>query len=486
MAPPALELHGISKRFGRVQALAEADLVVHPGEVHALLGENGAGKTTLLRIAFGLIQPDRGTIRIEGRPVTVRSPRQARALGLGMVHQHFTSIPTFTVAENLALVGRRRPLPADDAILGRLLATLDPALPVERLTVGEKQRLEIAKALVTEARILLLDEPTAVLTPAETADLMQLLRAYAARGGGVVLITHKLREALEVADTVTVLRRGQVTARGPMSSQTPESLAAAMLGSVADRPAGSPTVTQRDGGAAEVLVRLDRVTVPPFEGRGPGLRDASLTVHAGEIVGIAALEGQGRRELMLAVAGLLRPVSGRIEVSGIVALVPEDRTTEGLIPELTLVENVVVGGGPAPPWRRGLWLDWAAAERHTAAILRAFDVHAPGPRVPAELLSGGNQQRLVLGRALSRQPPPRVLVVEHPTRGLDLRATESVHTLLRQACTGGLAVLVHSEDLDEVLELAGRVVVVTGGRLVELPPGVSREAVGAALLDIGR
>jgi len=474
----ALELAGISKNFGSVQALGGADFVLRPGTVHALLGENGAGKSTLMHIAFGMIAADQGIIRVDGHPARIESPRDARRFGIGMVHQHFTSVPAFTVGENLELAGGRD-AGTSGGVLG-FLAGIDVEARVEDLSVGLKQRLEVAKALATGARILLLDEPTAVLVPSEIDELLKAVKAFAAEGGAAVLITHKLDEVFAAADEVTVLRKGHVTLSGPLMGQTRESLATAMIGETiapsarlrpaprAERPA--PVVTIRDA------------TIPPRDARSAGLRNAHLVVYPGEIVGIAAVEGNGQRELMLAVVGILRASRGLVSVEQPTAFVPEDRTTEGLVPAMTVVENVVLGRGKDAAWSRGPWLDWRTAEQVAADIMTRFDVRAPGPRAPAATLSGGNQQKLVLGRGLSTRP--RVLAVENPTRGLDLRATSDMHQHLRAAAADGVAVLVHSSDLDEVLLLADRIVVVCRGELLELPPPFERGRVGQAMLGV--
>ncbi len=463
-----------------MHALRGADFVLHAGEVHALLGENGAGKTTLMHVAYGLARPDAGGIERAGRPVTIGSPAAARRLGIGMVHQHFTSVPAFTVAENVALAtgGRAPAVPAPgDPVLAALWEGLDPEAVVERLPVGLRQRLEVVKALAAKTEILLLDEPSAVLTPQEITGLMSAIRDFAARGGAAVLITHKLSEALAVADRVTVLRHGTAVRSGPVGAETRETLATAMLG---EAPAAEPPARPRTPG--EERVRLTGVTVAPLEGRGPGLRGADLSIRAGEIVGVAAVEGNGHRELMLGAAGLLQPAAGTVAVRGRVALVPEDRTTEGLIPGLSLTENVVLGRGTDAPWIRGAWLDWGAARVATAAMLPAFAIAAPGPDEPAATLSGGNQQKLLLARALAEHP--EVLVAENPTRGLDIRATAAIRARLRDAAADGVAVLLYSSDLDEVLALADRVVVVTGGELRPMPPGATRDRVGSAMLGV--
>jgi simple sugar transport system ATP-binding protein len=483
---PALELVGIHKRFGSVQALHGADFTSLPGEVHALLGENGAGKTTLMLIAAGLLQPDRGTVRIGdvGRPGL--SPRTARRLGVGMVHQHFTSIPALTVAENVALAAGWPVAPGPLRRRVRDLAErsglpLDPDERAERLSVGLRQRLEIVKALGADARILLLDEPTAVLAPPEVADLLRVVRRFTAEGGAVVLITHKLDEALAAADRITVLRRGQVVLTGRVAGQTAATVAAAMLGGgELEADDARPGRTPSPAGGGRPLVRLQGLDVARDGGFGVALRGASLSIGAGEIVGVAAVEGNGQRELLRAVAGRVHPLRGLREVAQPVAFVPEDRSTEGLIPEMTLTENLVLAASGSDPWLRGGTVDWRLARAHTAALLEEYAVAAQGPDALAGSLSGGNQQRVVIGRELARGP--KVVVAENPTRGLDIRATAAIHGRLRRAAADGAAVLFHSSDLDEVLGLATRVLVASRGTLVEPPPDSTRDAIGALML----
>jgi simple sugar transport system ATP-binding protein len=463
---PAIALAGIRKAFGPVQALRGADFVLAPGEVHALLGENGAGKSTLMHIAGGMIRPDTGTITISGEAVVLRSPREARARGLGMVHQHFTSIGALTVRENLALAlgpKARTPAPIPD----RLRAGLDPGAVAERLPVALRQRLEIVKALATGARALLLDEPTALLAPSEVEELLGFVREFARDGGSVALITHKLPEVFAAADRVTVLRQGAVAHAGPIAGETERSLAEAMIGGAPGELPGkaeAPAATGDGSGA-------------------PMVRIGGLVIRSGEVVGIAAVEGNGQRELLRAIAGLPGVTRRDVEVDGIVAFVPEDRTTEGLIPALTITENVVLGLQDDRRWARGIRLDWGAARRRAGELIEEFDIRAPGPDALAGTLSGGNQQKLVLARALEREP--RVLVAENPTRGLDIRATEGVHRRLREAAGRGVAVIVHSTDLDEVLGLADRIFVVHRGRVSEAPQGAGRKEVGELMLGIG-
>jgi simple sugar transport system ATP-binding protein len=468
-----------------VQALRGADFTLMPGELHALLGENGAGKTTLMHVAYGLVRPDAGTIAVDGSTRAITSARVARRLGIGMVHQHFTSVPALTVAENVALAAGWAVQPRTlhgrvRSLSERVGLPLEPETRAGHLSVGLKQRLEIVKALATDARILLLDEPTAVLAPAEAEELLRVVRDFTARGGAAVLITHKLDEALAAADRVTVLRQGAVVFEGAVAGQSAATLAGAMIGASAEtagRRAESPAL-------GAVLVRLEELEVPRDTGYGIAVRRATLSIRAGEIVGIAAVEGNGQRELLRAVAGRVPPLRGRREVAGPVAFVPEDRTTEGLIPELTLTENVVLGSRPDDPWMRRGRVDWRVARARTATLLREFDVVAPGPDARAAALSGGNQQKLVMARELAREP--RVVVAENPTRGLDIRATEAIHARFRAAAASGAAVLVYSSDLDEVLALADRVLVATRGTISEVPRPATRATVGELMVTGGR
>lgn len=509
MTAPVLELRGISKRFGPVEALRGADFVLHAAEVHALLGENGAGKSTLMHVAFGLVQPDVGSVLVRGRPARVASPNEARALGIGMVHQHFTSVPTLSVEENLRLAagrGRhgRRPAPADgrrdgggeasaprpgagpaprpigtaeqlERVREALAAGLPAAALVEDLTVGQKQRLEILQALAAEADILLLDEPTAVLAPSEARELLSLLRDFRAGGGSVVFITHKLDEAFAIADRVTVLRRGEVMRTGPVAGENRASVARAMIGEVpaAATLAAGPRPAADGSGAVRVVYPLEP------SGSQPGAGGQTLEVRGGELLGVAAVEGNGERAFLRALAGLGGLPPGA-RVTPPVAFIPEDRTTEGLIPSFSLTENLVLGLQDDWRWRHGIWVQWPAARARMGELLVEFGIQAPGPDVPARTLSGGNQQKLVFARAV--EGSPAVVVAENPTRGLDARATAFVHQRLRSLAAEGVAVVVHSSDLDEVLGLATRVMVMRRGRLYEAGPGAGRDEVGAMML----
>ncbi len=482
--PSRLELSGIQKRFGPVQALRGVDFLLEPGEVHALLGENGAGKSTLMHIAYGLIPADSGVVRVGGVARQLATPRTARSLGIGMVHQHFTSVPALTVAENVALTAGWRVVPHEirerTVLLSeRMGLPLDPDQRAGRLSASLKQRLEIVKALASDAKVLLLDEPTAVLAPPEAEELLRMVRAFSAEGGAAVLITHKLDEALRAADRVTVLRHGAVTLVGPTRDHTGDTLAAAMLSTAGAAEPATGKVRQ-DPRQSQEAIRFDALALSRESGYGIAIRHGTLSVRAGEIVGIAAVEGNGQRELLRAIAGRIVPLRGKLQVTQPVGFIPEDRTSEGLIPSFTLTENVVLGLGADAPWVRGGRIHWREAEARTAELLHDLQITATGPRMRTAGLSGGNQQKLIVGRELSRAPA--VLVAENPTRGLDIRAAKEIRARIRSAAAGGTAVVFHSADLDEVLGLADRVIVVTRGQIREAPPGASVATIGAMML----
>ncbi|HET7583974.1 MAG TPA: ABC transporter ATP-binding protein [Gemmatimonadaceae bacterium] len=466
----------MTKRFGALVAVDDAALTVHANSVHALLGENGAGKTTLMRMAFGMIHPDAGDMHVFGKPGWPKSPADAIARGIGMVHQHFTAVPQMTVAENIAL-GRRGLYRVAAArarvqeLSERTGLALDPDAPVGTLPVGAQQRLEILKALARDARVLILDEPTAVLTPVEAEELGRVVRGFADQGGAVVLITHKLREARALADRVTVLRHGHAVLSAAAEEVSERSLADAMIGSATsfESPSSSPGTRGPVVFAARGIALAD----------ARGLRrvhDASFDIHGGEIVGLAGVEGSGHHELLRALAGRVEPIAGTLERPTRVGFVPEDRHRDALILDFSLTENVALHDAGEMRGRI-VWRDWA---RQTRGLMDQFDVRAPGIDVPARTLSGGNQQKLVLARELANAPPG--LVVENPSRGLDIAATAAVHDRLRRARDDGTAVVMYSSDLDEVLALADRVLVLHGGHLHEVP--ADRGAVGRAMLGI--
>jgi len=504
-APPLLAVEQLSKRFGTVVALDRVDLAFARGEVHALLGENGAGKSTLMHIVSGLQAPSAGTVVFDGKPVRWRSPEEARAAGITMVHQHFMLVPTMTVAENVALArgatGLLRPerLVAEVRALAReqRLDVGDPARKIEGLSVGEQQRVEILKALVAPVRLLVLDEPTAVLTPGEVAGLFDVLRSLAARGTAIVLVTHKLYEALAIADRVTVLRRGRVRGGGPAASFDERSLAALMVddGPVATRhPRPSP-----DERSAQVRLAVEHLTVRAPSGL-PLVDDVSFTVAAGEVLAIAGVEGNGQAELVRALSGTTGSrarSSGRVLLDGQtitgaasarragLAVIPADRRGDGLVRELQAWENLLLSierlRRAAP---RG-WLSPARERERAGALLEQFGVRPCDPSLVADAFSGGNQQRLVLARELG-EPAIRAVVAANPTRGLDIAATAAIHQRLLAIAARGVAVVVLATDLDEVTALGDRIGVLYRGRLSgPFARSISRAEIGRLMAGGG-
>jgi simple sugar transport system ATP-binding protein len=472
--PRVLELSRITKRFGNLTVLDAVSLAVRRGTVHALLGENGAGKTTLMRIAFGLLPPDEGTLTIVGARGRIASARDAISAGVGMVHQHFTNVGEMTVAENVALgrSGRFRVPDAerDVATIGeRSGLVLDATARAADLSVGGQQRLEIVKALSRDAKILILDEPTAVLAPAEATELLRWLRGFADAGHAVVLITHKLHEALSVADDVTVLRRGRVALQRPAAGLTIDELAVALLGESPQRTQSRPVEAQL-GRAVVTAVAVDIVST------GNGVRDVNLEIRAGELIGVAAIEGSGQHELLRALARRLPIARGELRLPALIGFVPEDRHQDAIILPFTLEENVALKDAGA---RRGQFRVRENRDR-TNTLISAFDVRGGTARTPMRSLSGGNQQKLVLAREL--EGDPELLVVENATRGLDLRASAAVHARLRDAAAAGAAVVAYSSDVDEILEIATKVIVVHGGRVRETP--LDRASIGRAMLGL--
>jgi general nucleoside transport system ATP-binding protein len=501
-AAPAVRMRGITRRFLDVVANDGIDLDVQPGEVVALLGENGAGKTTLMNVLFGLVAPDAGTIEVGGEPVAFRSPADAIARGIGMVHQHFTLVPPHTVLENVIVGTRARSPLLDTASARTRLRALarehglevDPDAPVWQLSVGEQQRVEIVKALYRGARVLILDEPTAVLTPAEAQGLFRALRSLTREGHAVVFISHKLREVMEVSDRVVVLRAGRVVATRPTAATDPRELARLMVGrevqAAARRPAGAAAT-------GTPVLEIDAITVANDRGL-TAVDRLSLAVHGGEIVGLAGVSGNGQGELAEALFGLRRVRAGRIRVGGAdvtnrppaelirrgVARVPEDRIGVGLMVELSLADNLILESYRAPELRRGPFLSATAVARLADRLLAAYRVRAPHRGIPARTLSGGNLQKLLLARALARDPT--LLVVHQPTRGLDVAATEEIHDRLLGLRERGGAVLLMSEDLDEVLALSDRVAVLYEGRLMAVVPAgeVRLEEIGLLMAGV--
>ena len=498
-APPAFEARAISKSFPGVRANDEVDFELRPGEVHALLGENGAGKSTLMNVIAGLYRPDTGELLVGGAPVVFSSPRDAIAAGIGMVHQHFTLVPSQTVTENVLLgldrprflLHERRSESEVAALAARFGLRVDPRAKIWQLSVGEQQRVEILKLLYRGARILIMDEPTAVLAPQEADELFATLRSMTAEGRSVVFISHKLGEVLSIADRVTVMRRGRVTAAGlPTAGATKADLARLMVGrSVLEV---QPRETYAPG---EIVLAVDRVSALNDRGLA-ALREVSLDVRAGEIVGIAAVAGNGQSELAEVVTGL-RPCVGRIAVRGQdvanrpasdilgrgVAHVPEDRTTVGSAPNLSLTDNLIMKRYRDAPVANGLFVDDDAARTFAGTLRDTYRIAAPTVDTEVRLLSGGNLQRAILAREMETEPG--LLIAVQPTRGLDVGAIESVHRLLLDLRARGGAILLISEELDEILGLSDRVDVMYEGRVVATMPVGEAEIGRIGLLMTG-
>lgn len=468
-----LTLTGVTKRFGDTIAVDDATVAFERGRVHAVLGENGAGKTTLMRIAFGLAEADAGDAKIDGHRIA--SAADAIAHGIGMVHQHFSHVGAMTVAENVALGGHgvfsQRAAAARVTEIGRRTGlTLDPNAIADSLSVGAQQRLEIVKALARDARLLILDEPTAVLAPKESEELLRWLRAFADAGNAIVLITHKLREALAIADDVTVLRRGRVVLSDRASAVTIDSLSIALIGE-----STKPDAERQPAVLGDVVASIAGVAVPDARGTG-GISTATLEVRSGEIVGVAAVEGSGARELLRLLAGRATASRGTTTLPNRIGFIPEDRHRDAVVLDFSATENVVLRDAEHRSGR----IDWTAQQATTRDLIARFDVRGSDDRSPVRSLSGGNQQKLVLGRELDDRPA--LVVAENPTRGLDIRATRDVHDRLREAAAAGSAVVVYSSDLEEVLTLATRVIVVHAGRVRESKH--DRESVGRAMLGL--
>lgn len=480
MSDVALELASITKSFGRTTALQSASLSARRGTVHALLGENGAGKTTLMRIAFGMLRPDAGTIRVNGVIKSFASPSAAIANGIGMVHQHFTLVPAMTVTENVALGGRGlfHPRKARSELLAMAKRTgfaIDPDARVEKLPAGAQQRVEILKALSHEPRVLILDEPTAILTPVEAQDLLNRARELVNDGGTAILITHKLRDALQFADDITVLRRGATVWTGRAHEATEGALVSAMLGGEhVQEESRRDNVSHRSRVSdSEIVMALHDVSVRDALGV-ERLKTASLEVRAGEIVGVAGVEGNGQHELLRVLAGRTAATSGVVKLPPSVGFIPEDRQRDALIQDLSLRDNVALVGAGA----RRRMLDWTAIGGRTRALIKNYDVRARDENVHASTLSGGNQQKLVVGREIEWSPV--ALVAENPSRGLDIHASAAVRARIIEARNSGAAVVIYSSDLDEIISLADRVVVVYSGKVSEC--GSDYEAIGRAML----
>lgn len=495
-----LELRNIVKRFPGVLATDHVDFDLHAGEVHALLGENGAGKSTLMKILYGLYQPDEGAIYLNGQPVRIGSPTDAINLGIGMIHQHFMLVDTLTVRENVALgmPSSRGALLDLERVEGRIRELsaayglhVDPRAPVWTLAVGERQRVEIIKALYRGAALLILDEPTAVLTPQEVADLFVTLKQMARDGHGLIFISHKLHEVLDLSHRITVLRSGQVVGSTANAGVTRAQLARMMVGRdvLLDRHRAPVTI-------GATLLTVQNVHALGITGQ-PALRDVTLAVRSGEILGVAGVSGNGQRELAEVIAGL-RPVTdgsillgqqavthwspGQRTATGL-AYIPEERMHDGVIQDFTVAENLILQDHSRTPYSRRTFLDFKAIARHSWAMVNDFAVKTPSIETKVKSLSGGNIQKLILARELARNP--RVLIAAQPTRGVDIGATEYIHQRLLDQREQGTATLLISEDLDEILALCDRIAVLYEGRIMGIVERANTTAEQLGLLMAG-
>jgi simple sugar transport system ATP-binding protein len=482
-----LQMQGIVKRFPGVLAVNHVDFDVRAGEIHALLGENGAGKSTLMKMLYGLYHPDEGRILIDGAEAKIRSPHDAIQQGIGMIHQHFMLVPSLTVAENIALgMKSSRGLVLDLDVVSKRVRRLseqynlkvNPDVPIWQLAVGEQQRVEILRALYKGAALLILDEPTAVLTPQEVDDLFRILRKMTEEGHALIFISHKLHEVLAISSRITVLRDGQRVDTIPTEQATKLKLAQMMV--------GRPVVLEYERHPYQPGdERLSLSGVSAISDRGDlGLKEVSLAVYGGEIVGVAGVSGNGQRELAQVIAGLRPVTGGTIHVGGLnvtgkppaamnvlgVSYIPEERMEDGVIKEFTVSENLVLQDhGRKPYTRGGIFLNFHVIAKTCKEAIRAYEIKTPGADTPVKSLSGGNIQKLVLARELSRRP--KVLIAAQPTRGVDIGATEYIHRRLLEERSKGTAILLISEDLDEIMALSDRILVMYEGRIVGEVPG---------------
>lgn len=489
-----LELRGITKRFGSLTANDAIDLVVEPGEIHALLGENGAGKSTLMNVLYGLYHPDEGEILVDGEPVRFGGPGDAMAAGIGMVHQHFMLIPVFTVAENVELghertsrfgfLDRRSARKEVEQVSAKYGLAVPADALVQDLPVGVQQRVEIVKALVRDARVLILDEPTAVLTPQETDDLMDVMRTLKEAGTSIVFITHKLREVRAVADRITVIRRGKV-----IGEAKPDASAAELASMMVGRPV-KLNIDKEPAEPGDTVIAADGIRIVDDAGQVL-VDDVSFEVRSGEIYALAGVQGNGQTELTEALVGLSRIERGTVTIAGKdvtrgkvndildsgVGYVPEDRLHDGLVSSFTVAENLVLNSYDTPPFSNSFSLDLKKIQQNAEERVAEYDVRTGSIEHPAATLSGGNQQKVVLARELSR--PLKVLIVAQPTRGLDVGSMEFVHQRIVAERDNGAAVILVSSELDEVLGLADRIGVMYRGKIIgEVPGGTDAEQVG--------
>lgn len=474
-------MRGITKRFPGVLANDRVDFDVKAGEIHALLGENGAGKSTLMKILYGLYQPDEGEILLNGEPISIHSPTDSISHGIGMIHQHFMLVDNLSVAENVALglKSSRGPRLDLDVVSARIQELTDayglnvsPKAVISDLAVGERQRVEIIKALYRGAALLVLDEPTAVLTPQEVDDIFVIFRQMAADGHALIFISHKLDEIFALTDRVTVLRDGRVVGTRPTSEVTKTDLANMMVGRevLLERHKLPATL-------GEVRLELSGVNAQTASGR-PALKEINLAVHSGEIVGVAGVSGNGQRALAEVIAGLFPVASGSVTLEGKdvtnyspaamfdagLSYIPEERMHDGVIKDFSVEENLILQDHVRRPYSNGFFLNFKQIASRSAELVQDFNVKTPSLETPVKNLSGGNIQKLILARELARKP--RVLIAAQPTRGVDIGATEYIHNQLLEQRAEGLATLLISEDLDEVRALSDRIVVMFGGAIM--------------------
>ncbi len=487
-------MRGITKRYGDLLANDAVDFSVRAGEIHALLGENGAGKTTLMRILSGFTPADAGEIRIEGQPMRIRGPQDAMSLGIGMVHQHWRLVERFTVAENLMLghVAARDRREFNRQIVSiseRFGLKVRLGAKVWELSLGERQRVEILRVLQRGARILILDEPTAVLSPLETDHLFVVIKEMAIQGNGIVFISHKMKEVMRHCHRITIIRRGRVVGERDGETATAAELAELTIGRSLLQQARNSRTTAL-GPIALELVRVHALS----DGERVALRDVSFVVRSGEILGVAGVSGNGQKELADVCAGLRRPLAGSVRLNGRditrstaaevnragLSFVPEDRMGTGVCPDLAVAENLILRRPGSPPFARYGVVDWPEVGRWAVENAKQFDIRLPNPWVPIRWLSGGNMQKVVLARELTKTSS--VLVAAQPTRGLDVAATEFVHTMLNAMRARGGAVLLISDDLDEILKLSDRLIVLHAGEVMgEFGPESSSERIGLAM-----
>jgi simple sugar transport system ATP-binding protein len=489
-----LELRGITKRYGSLVANDHIDLTVEPGQIHALLGENGAGKSTLMNVLYGLTQPDEGEILVDGRVTELHSPKDAISVGIGMVHQHFMLVPVFTVAENVTLgdertrvfglLDRRRMRREVRDLSQAYGLRVDPDAYVENLPVGVQQRVEIIKALVRQADVLILDEPTSVLTPGETEELFTIMRQLKAGGRSIIFISHKLKEVQAIADTVTVIRRGRVVGELPPTASDSE-LAALMVGRNVELQ-----VSKTPAHPGDVVLEVRDLTLAGHHSQF-AVNAVSFDVRAGEILGIAGVQGNGQTELCEALLGLLPAVAGTVRLNGRditgdaprdrlragLGYIPEDRQEDGLIAAFSVANNMILDVYDRPPYARGIALNLDAIKSTATSRVAEFDVRTTSIETPVGTLSGGNQQKVILAREIGRDL--KVLVASQPTRGLDVGSIEFVHRRIIEQRDQGIAVLIISAELDEIYALADRIAVMYEGRITGFrPPTVPVEELG--------